>query len=210
MLQCSMKRFIQRCYQYDHLHYPTIQCSMKRFIQHCINMTIHVIVSLKYVLYDIHLHFVQSRGWICAVSVLTGHWTFVHVISMSERWPCAFWPGGLAIELMFTSGEKGLVRDNSLSKRWFNHCLTIQRFCNFVYNIHMTVFHCIASQVSYKMLFHTTMWMTRLTAGFWLKSYLKTGKWHDNQECCISWAAGNLEPFFYVLCSDYIIFESFW
>ena len=39
---------------------------------------IHIIVSRKNVSYDSHLHFVQSWGWICAVSVKTGKMTLIH------------------------------------------------------------------------------------------------------------------------------------
>ena len=34
---------------------------------------IHIIVSCGNVLYDNHLHYVQCGGWICTVSVKTGH-----------------------------------------------------------------------------------------------------------------------------------------
>ena len=141
---------------------------------------IHIIVSQENVTYDNHLHFVQAGGWICAVSVKTGHCTLClrdlnewQVASMHSAPVALLKPTQLydtpilvssytRIKLTFILGGKGLVQDDSHMKWWFNHRFTIRRFCmhHFCrYDVHITVFCRIAIRVSYETLFRTIMRM---------------------------------------------------
>ena len=108
-------------YHGAHSHYRP-----KRF---CTNVVlyqydIHIIVLHENVLYNNHLlHVVQSGGWICTVSVKTGHCALCSG-DLNER-PVASVHSALVvllspaqvyepcIELTFQLGEKGLIRDNS-------------------------------------------------------------------------------------------------
>ena len=112
---------------------------------------IHIIISHKNVLYD-DLFFFQSGGWICAVNVKTGHCALcsrdlIWPLPVLPRWSCQDPPRYTNLAFSWHShwgggGGKGLVRDDSRSKRWFNHCLTIQHFFRHrsVCKVHVTVF----------------------------------------------------------------------
>ena len=53
---------------YDTMSYKIFHMTLYQY-------DIHIIVLRKNILYDKHLNFVRSRGWICVVSVKIGHCT---------------------------------------------------------------------------------------------------------------------------------------
>ena len=74
-----------------HSHYGMIQCCTTLY-----QYNIHIIASCENVLYDSHLHFVKSRGWICTVSVKPGHCALCSRDLNEWQVARAFCPGGLA------------------------------------------------------------------------------------------------------------------
>ena len=133
---------------------------------------VHIIFSHRSISYDNYSHFVQHGGLICEVNCKTGHCPHC---SCDQEWLIggfsAFCPSGLAtspaqlyehqIKLMFTLGKKQFCTRRLSFKCWFNLCFSIQRLTRFcIYDVHITVFRCIAVQVLYETSFHTIiMWM---------------------------------------------------
>ena len=95
------------------------------------------------ILHDNRLQFVQSGGWICTVSVKTGHCALSSrdlnewlVASMHSALAVLLCPAQLCMKIVsswcWTLGKMDLGRDGSHSKWLFNHRFGIQCFCMYV------------------------------------------------------------------------------
>ena len=92
---------------------------------------IHITILWKSILYDNHSHCVHYEGWICAVSVKTGHCLHcsrdLKMVSVCSALVVLLSPAQLferCIELSFTLVKKDLVRNDPHTKQLFNYHYT--------------------------------------------------------------------------------------
>ena len=135
-----------RAYMYDYEAkriYIIIRCHMKQRFVRRVNTTFTSFCAKTFHTTTIYISFsaeVESAQLVLKLDI--AH--FVHMIWMSDRPVASMRSAPMVLlspaqlyepcnytELTFTLREKGLVRDDSCSKRWFNHCFTIglQHFC---------------------------------------------------------------------------------